>query len=169
MVTAVGTDQPGVVAALSGVLVEQGCNLGDSQMAVLQGYASMMLVVDGPASLEADALKSALERGTEGLSQAISVRRLSESSPVVRPGRRWVVSVHGADRPGVVYEVARLLADVGINIVDLGTRLAGRASSLSMQVDVPTGVDGSEVALKLDHLGEQLGLSCSMKQAVEGG
>jgi glycine cleavage system transcriptional repressor len=167
MVSAVGADRPGVVAAVSGVLVELGCNLSDTQMAVLQGYASMMLVVDGPGSLEADDLESALVQGTAELGQAIWVRRLSESSLPVRPGCRWVVSVHGSDRPGIVFEVARLLADAGINIVDLESRMAGPVGSLSMQVDVPTGVDGDEVASQLDHLGEEFGLSCSMKQAAE--
>jgi glycine cleavage system transcriptional repressor len=167
MVTAVGADRPGVVAAVSGVLVEMGCNLSDTQMAVLQGYASMMLVVDGPGSLEADGLESALVRGTEELGQAIWVRRLSESSVSLRPGCRWVVSVHGSDRPGIVFEVTRLLADAGINIVGLESRMAGPVGSLSMQVDVPSGVDGNEVAGRLDSLGEEFGLSCSMKQAAE--
>jgi predicted amino acid-binding ACT domain protein len=51
VVTAVGVDRPGVVAALSGVLVEQRCSLEDSQMAVLGGHAAMMLVVDAPPSV----------------------------------------------------------------------------------------------------------------------
>jgi glycine cleavage system transcriptional repressor len=163
VVTAVGTDRPGVVAAISGVLVELGCNLSDTQMAVLQGYASMMLVVDAPASLEAETLQSALVEGTEGLGQALWVRRLSDSPQPMRPGRGWVVTVHGADRPGVVFEVTGLLAGIGINIVALQSRLSGPVGSLSMQVDVPTAIDGNEVAAKLDRLGEQLGLSCSMK------
>ena len=162
MVTAVGADRPGVVAALSGVLVELGCNLSDTQMAVLQGFASMMLVVEAPASLEADPLHAALVQGTEGLGHALWVRRLSESPPPMRPGRRWTVSVRGADRPRVVFEVTRLLAGVGINIVDLQSRLSGPVASLSMQVNVPTGIDGNEVAANLDRLGEQLDLSCSM-------
>jgi glycine cleavage system transcriptional repressor len=167
MVTAIGADRPGVVAAISGVLVELGCNLSDTQMAVLQGYASMMLVVDGPKSLEADALQSELIRGTEGLRQTIWVNPLSEASLPARAGYRWVVLVHGADRPGVVFEVTRVLAEHDVNIVDLQGRLPGPVGSVSMQVDVPPGVDGEELARELDRLGEQLGLSCSMKQELD--
>jgi glycine cleavage system transcriptional repressor len=163
MVSSVGADTPGVVAALSGVLVELGCNLSDTQMAVLQGYASMMLVVDAPVSLEAETLQTALVQGTEDLGQAVWVHRLSEPPPPMRLGRRWVVSVYGADRPGVVFEVTRVLAGAGNNIVDLQSRPSGPVGSLTMQVDVPTAVDGIEVAVKLDRLGEQVGLSCSMR------
>jgi glycine cleavage system transcriptional repressor len=167
MVSAVGADRPGVVAALSGVLVELDCNLSDAQMAVLQGYTSMMLVVDAPESLAAETLQAALVQGAEGLGQAVWVHRLSEAPPPTGPGCHWVVSVYGADRPGVVFEVARVLAGAGINIVDLQSRLSGPVASLTMRVDVPIAVDGTEVAAKLDRLGEQLGLSCSMRPLPE--
>lgn len=167
MVSVVGADKPGVVAALSGVLVELECNLSDAQMAVLQGYASMMLVVDGPTSLDVETLQGALVRGTEGLGQAVWVHRLSEAPPPIGQGSDWMVSVHGADRPGVVFEVTRLLAGAGVNIVDLQSRLSGPVGSLTMRVNVPTEVDGIEVASNIDRVGEQLGLSCSMRPAPD--
>ena len=168
MVAAIGDDRPGVVAALSGVLVEQGCNLSDAQMAVLQGNASMMLVVDCPASLPAEELQASLAAGIEGLGHDVWVRSDSDDAEFAGPEDVWVVSVHGADRPGVVYEVSQLLADEGVNVVDLKCRLSGRLASLTMQVDVPKGVDGDYVAHRLDRLGEQLGLSCSMRPVPEG-
>jgi glycine cleavage system transcriptional repressor len=164
MVIAVGADRPGVVAAISGVLVELDCNLSDTEMAVLQGYASMMLMVEAPTSLATEDLHAALVRGAEGLHQALWVHPLSEQLAPVAPGSRWVVSVYGADRPGIVFEVTRLLADVGINIIGMQTRLTGPVGSLSMEVDVPADADGDEVAARVDRIGDQLGLSCSMRQ-----
>ena len=163
MVVALGADQTGVVAALSGALVELGCNLSDTQMAVLQGYASMMLVVDAPPSVTTDQLHSALSRGTEGLGQALWVQPLSEAPVAAPAGRLWVVSVQGADRPGVVYEVTRLLAEDGLNIVDLQARSSGPVGSLAIQVSVPPEIDGNKVAARLDHLRDSLDLSCSMR------
>ena len=163
MVVAVGADRTGVVAALSGVLVELGCNLSDTQMAVLQGYASMMLVVDAPQELTTDELHSALARGTEGLGQTLWVHPLSEAPVTGQAGRVWVVSIHGADRPGVVYEVTRLLAEEGLNIVDLQGRLSGPVGSLAIQVVVPPDVDGDKVSARLDHLRDTAELSCSMR------
>lgn len=168
MVAAIGDDRPGVVAALAGVLVEQGCNLSDAQMAVLKGHASMMLVVDGPPSLELEALQASLAEGTKELGHEVWVSPLSEVPDSLEPEDLWLVSVHGADRPGVVFEVSRLLADAGINVVDLKCRQAGPVASLTLQVDVPRGVEGDEVAHRLDRLGQQLGLSCSMRPTPEG-
>lgn len=167
MVTAVGSDRPGVVAALAGVLVEQGCNLSDAQMAVLQGQASMMLVVDCPDHTGAEALQTALVGGTAELGHAVWVSPIPAPPERPRPGRRWQVAVHGSDRPGVVYEVSRLLAEAGVNVVDMKSRQLGAVSSMTMEVDVPVGVDGAEVADRLDRLGEHLGLACSMRPGVE--
>lgn len=167
MVTVVGRDRPGVVSALAGVLVELGCNMSDTQMAVLQGYSSMMVVTDAPDSLCAEEIEAALTKAMEEVGHAVWVRPLEASRGNVPAGRRWLVSVHGADRPGVVFEVTRLLAEAGINVIDLESRQLGRQSSLSMKVDVPTAVDGNEVAAELDRLGEELGLSSSMRPMPE--
>jgi glycine cleavage system transcriptional repressor len=168
MVAAIGDDRPGVVAALAGVLVELGCNLSDAQMAVLQGHASMMLVVDCPPSVGPEALHASLTERTKDLGHEVWVRPLCPAGGPVDPEDMWQVSVHGANHPGVVFEVTRLLADAGINVVDLQSRQAGSAASLTMRVDVPVGIDGEEVSHRLDRLGEQLGLACSMRPVQEG-
>jgi glycine cleavage system transcriptional repressor len=162
-VAAVGVDRPGVVAALSGVLVERGCNLEDTQMAVLRGYAAMMLVVRAPGRLTAAELQAALAAAIEPLGLAVWVQAIRDLIPPGEPASRWLVSVYGADRPGIVFEVTRLLAKADINIVDLHTRLRDRLYTMSMEVDVPAKIDGDQVAAELDHLADQLGVACSMR------
>ena len=43
-VTVVGNDRPGIVAGVTEVLFEQGCNLEDTSMTILRGHFTMMLV-----------------------------------------------------------------------------------------------------------------------------
>ncbi|MBW3611674.1 MAG: GHKL domain-containing protein [Actinobacteria bacterium] len=50
-VTAIGTDRPGIVARVTGVLVEHGGNLEDSAMTILGGHFAIMLVVEVPDDL----------------------------------------------------------------------------------------------------------------------
>jgi glycine cleavage system transcriptional repressor len=168
-VTAVGLDQPGVVAALSGVLVGKGCNLEETQMAVLRGYATMMLVVRAPGEVTAEDLRSALALATERFGLSVSVLAIEEVPATDAPGSRWSVSLWGSDRPGIVFEVTRLLARASINIVDLHTRLRDRVSTLAMEVLVPPGTDGDLVAAELDRLAGHLGVACSMHPAPPHG
>ena len=44
MLTLVGTDRPGIMAALTGTLFRAGCNLGEASMARLSGNFTIMLM-----------------------------------------------------------------------------------------------------------------------------
>ena len=62
-VLAVGTDRPGIVAAVTGALAEAGANLDDTSMSILHGHFAIAMVVAGPASLDvAAALAPVAER-----------------------------------------------------------------------------------------------------------
>ena len=51
------------------------------------------------------------------------------------------MSVHGADHPGIVAAVTRVLADSGVNVCDLQTRLVRELYVMIMEVAVPPGVE----------------------------
>jgi glycine cleavage system transcriptional repressor len=164
-VTVVGVDRPGTLAALAGVLVEQGCNIEDSEMAVLRGYSAMMLVVAGPEELAPESLEKAL---AVELDHSVMVRPLDPLAPAESEGaERWSVSVHGADRPGIVYEVTRILARAGVNITGVKTRVGGPQArpelSIALEVSVPATASGDEVAAQLDNLAARLSVACSMR------
>ncbi|MFL5868791.1 MAG: ACT domain-containing protein, partial [Thermoleophilaceae bacterium] len=50
--TAIGRDRPGIVAALSGVLLEHELNVEDSQATILRGHFSIVLVVAAPEGVD---------------------------------------------------------------------------------------------------------------------
>jgi glycine cleavage system transcriptional repressor len=66
----------------------------------------------------------------------VFVRELPPAAPTVESAR-FLLSVHGADRPGIVSAVTRRIADLGGNITDLSTRLAGTFYVLSAEVQLP--------------------------------
>jgi glycine cleavage system transcriptional repressor len=166
---AVGVDRPGNVAAIAGVLVEQGCNLEDTEIAVLRGYSAMMLVVACPERICGPDLAAAVEEGTRelGLDVTVFTMAAATAAPDPDPGTSWSVSVYGSDRPGIVFEVTRVLARAGVNIIGMKTRTRGPAEvplyTMALEVQVPAGVDGAEVAASLDSLAGQLNAACSMR------
>ena len=175
-VMTVGVDRPGNLSAVAGVLVEQGCNIEECEMAVLRGYSAMMLVVTTPQSLDAPGLAGALEAALAERELSVTVHAVNEVAVGDTKGVPWAVSMQGADRPGIVFEVTRLLSQSGINISGLKTRLRGGDASgyrppgytMALEVVVPPEVDGDAVADRLDHLARQLNVACSMRPAAEG-
>jgi glycine cleavage system transcriptional repressor len=137
--TAIGKDRPGIVARIAQVLVDHGLNIEDSQMRILGGRFSMMLLLRGSASEEAlyrDLLSAGRELGLD----YIYVHPISDSD-VVTPKPTHMASLYGADRPGQVAAVAERLASLGVNISGLSTRVEGKASVQEVELTVPEGVD----------------------------
>ncbi len=169
-VTAVGSDRPGIVAAVTGVFVEHRCNIEDSSMTILRGQFAMMLVVDAPAEVTAAELEAALAGPAADLDLVVTVRPLpavDEDGAATAPDdNRWTVSVYGADRPGIVHGVASLLADQGVNIVDLSTRVIGSPEqpvyAMVLEVALPRGVDPNALADRLSDVAAGLGVEASL-------
>lgn len=165
-ITAVGADRPGIVAAVTEVLVDEGCNLEDTTMTILRGHFAMMLVADVPPELSAEALEAALARPAAELQLVVTVRPIEEEPASPTAGDPWTVSVYGADRPGIVHGVAALLADHGVNILDLATRVVGAVDepvyAMLLEVTVPAGVDVGELGQRLEGLAADLGVTCSL-------
>ena len=89
----------------------------------------------------------------------------------VEPGRRrgqrrepYLVSVHGADRLGIVAAVTRVVAAADGNITDLSTRLAGTLYVLIAEVDLPAG-RGDELAEQLAVAAAELGVEVTLRRA----
>ena len=66
------------------------------------------------------------------------------------PAPSHIVSVYGADHPGIVHAVSDILAGRGVSITDLETRLAGGAGdepvyAMMLEVAVPADVDPSDI------------------------
>jgi glycine cleavage system transcriptional repressor len=159
-VAALGPDQPGVVAALTEVLLAGSGNLEDASMHQLSGQFAMTLVVDVPSA--AAEVRAALAPVAERLELLVSVREVS-GHEAARPGQPYVVSVHGADRPGIVHRVAAAIAEAGGNITDLSTRLAGDLYVLVAEVDLPGASD--TLARQLSALGGELGVDAHLRPA----
>lgn len=169
-VTAIGRDQPGIVAAISSVLLESGGNIDDSQMSILHGHFAVMLIVSIPDETPIELLEANLERvGQEFSLGGITVSLVEGLDRGAGPTH--VLTVYGADQPGIVHETAAVLASLGVNITDLRTRRTGDPESplytLLVEVAVPDGVE-SELDRALDGLREAKQLEARLAELDAG-
>jgi glycine cleavage system transcriptional repressor len=162
-VTVIGHDRPGIVAAVTGALADVGGNLEDSSMTILRGHFAMTLVVS--VDVAPDRVREVLAPVAERLGVTVAVNPVEEEPPQPPAGPHHVLSVHGADRPGIVAAVTGLLAERGGNITDLTTRLSGDLYLLVCEVDLPETVDPAAVSGDLAALGERLGVTASLRPA----
>lgn len=159
-ITVIGEDRPGIVAGVTRSLYEAGCNLEDVSSTILRGHFAMMLIVGAPVELSAEDLEERLAPVAERMHLTVTVRPVREVDPEV-PGPTHMVSVYGADRPGIVYRVAEVLAQAGVNVTDLNSRMIGTPDeplyALMMEVAVTGERDlGADLQGVRDELGVEV-------------
>src|SRR5436190_7612774 len=165
-VTAIGRDRPGIVAGISGALLELEGNIEDSQMSILRGHFAVMLIVNLPGSVEHGELQARLRRVRDELGlEAVAVNPVDDlGGPAARPSH--VISVYGADHPGIVHAVTTVLAERQVNVTGLETRLAGAADSrlYVMIIEVALGdVSESDVVSALRRVAGEAEVEVSMR------
>jgi glycine cleavage system transcriptional repressor len=172
ILTALGKDRPGIVAAVTKILYQRGCNLEDSAMTRLAGEFAILLIFSAPASLSQQRLEEAFGALSRRLRLAIHLKAMTpaEITPV-RHGRPHVISVYGADRPGIVYRVSERLARLGLNITDVSThRTAGRRTAkplylMLLEVELPDRIAANSLLQRLRKLAKRLGVEVSLRSA----
>jgi glycine cleavage system transcriptional repressor len=162
-VTVIGHDRPGIIADVAEILARLGLNLTDSTMTRLRGHFAMTLVCTGPPS--AEEIETALEPLTAERTLLVTVRAVVEEPIYETDGSHYVLTVHGADRLGIVASLSRTVAEAGGNITDLTTRLAGSLYVVVAEVDVPAGVDVASLAAALQSAAGRLGVEATLRPA----
>lgn len=161
-VTVIGHDRPGIIADTTAGLAALGLNIEDSTMTLLRGHFAMMLICAGePGPDEVERALASL--GADGR-LVVSARSVPDDDASAEPGRPFVLTVHGGDRPGIVSAVTAALAQAGGNITDLTTRLSGPLYLLVAEVDLPIGTDENVLAERLAETGRGLGVEVSLRE-----
>jgi glycine cleavage system transcriptional repressor len=161
-VTVIGRDRPGIIAEVTTVVAELGGNLEDSSMTLLRGHFTWILVAD--VDVTPDALAARLAHlHDDGL--VVAVLPVAEDRPYGGDAG-YLLTVHGADRPGIVARVTATLAAHGGNITDLSTRLGPNGLYLLVaEVALPPGVDVVSLGDHLAQAGRELGVGVHLRPA----
>jgi glycine cleavage system transcriptional repressor len=162
-VTVIGHDRPGIIADVAEVLAGLGLNLTDSTMTRLRGHFAMTLIcVGAPAAAEVEAALAPLTADGQLLATVRSVHPEAAAGP---EGDHYVLSMHGADRLGIVAAMTRALAAFGGNVTDLTTRLSGELYVLVAEVDLPPGTDLDALRGRLAAAATALGVEVELRPA----
>ncbi len=165
VLTAIGGDRVGIVDDLSGAVLEAGCNIEESKMAVLGGDFAVIMLVSGAApAVDSLGRSSAALGGRLGL--RIECRTTRE--PGREAGRPYLLSTVSLDTPGIVHSVTALLRKRGINIEELETDTAPAPWTgapmfrMRAHVAIDSGVPLDELRAELARLGHDHDLDVTL-------
>lgn len=168
-VAVVGRDRPGIAAALARALFGANANIEDSRMTILGGQFAVMMIVSLPEGADVDSLAAELERVREELGlESATIREIEDASGDARPAPTHVLTVYGADHPGIVASVCEALSAREVNIDDLATRVVGSDDApvytLICELTLPGSLEPSVLAADLDGVAVSQGVEVSLRE-----
>ena len=131
-------------------------------MTILRGHFAMVLAGRGRRDRRRGRGRAAHRWRRTGRCRCRSAR-CPRSAGRRRSAATYLLSVHGADRPGIVSAVTAVVATAGGNVTDLSTRLTGDLYVLLAEVDLPAAVDPEQLDRDLVATGIELGVEVSMR------
>ena len=150
MVTLVGKDQTSIVSHVTAALYDGGGNLGETSMMRLGGNFTIMMMVE--FSGRSKELHYVLSNVTDSLDLHLHIDKIDAKLHEHRiPDVR--ISVYGADRAGIVSKVTAVLAEAGLNILDLESDVAGDEEKplyiMHIEGEASEGINPLESALQI--------------------
>lgn len=165
IMTAFSKDRPGVVADITEVIYENGCNLEDSTMtSMLDEFAIILLFAGKGDSLKDQLLKDCrrLER-EKGITAFIRSVEAEDKEKQINFFTN-TINVEGIDQAGIVFKVSRFLADNNINIENLTSRRITSPESgtviyfTEMKIQIPEKISLERLENELSQVSEGLNL-----------
>ena len=160
VLTMIADDRPGLVDALSGAIVAHGGSWQRSHMAQLAGKFAGIVVVDLPDDRTEALLADLAPLRGQGL--------LEVTAEVATGGRddpgstRFKLRLVGQDRPGIVHEISRVLAEQHVSIDELQTATLSAPMSAELlfeataELVVPATASLDSVRSSLESLANEL-------------
>jgi glycine cleavage system transcriptional repressor len=166
IISAVGSDRPGIVSEISGVITSHGGNIEKSRMTRLGAdFTIIMLVAVDPrweeslvVALQAIKELSISTKGTEP-NAVIAGENCKDTA-----GENCQISLSGADNEGIVKVLSKYLEEKSINIIEMDTHISQAPISgsplfnLNAAVSIPGEIDGRDIQSDLSQIAQELGV-----------
>jgi glycine cleavage system transcriptional repressor len=173
ILSALGKDRPGIVADVSEMIYECGGNIEDSSMSLLRNHFALLLLFSTEREEVNQKLSSGLKRleWEKSLTVFYSPITFEEAYPKVKEQRDpFKITTSGVDHAGIVFKVCRLLADRGINIIDMETHRVLSAESgtplfeMDIDLEVPRSISEQNLREDLHRIANELMIDLVLKK-----
>jgi glycine cleavage system regulatory protein len=165
--TIIGRDRPGLVDSVASRVTEHGGNWLESRMSRLGGHFAGILRVEIPSEQEPALVRAlkALEAG--GLTVVVHSER---PEPASANRRLSALDIVGQDRPGIIRQISRVLANHNVNVEELHSERSSAAMSGEMlfraraRLHIPASCNVAELRKELEKIAEDLIVDISLQE-----
>jgi phosphoserine phosphatase len=140
VISAIGKDRPGLLYCMTSIMAEMGINIVDVEARAIRGLFTVFLVVDlEPTPYTYAGLVAAIDACADNFDLGVKVEPYEAGRRKVNK-HMMLLTLMGADRPGIVAETSFELSESGFNIES--AKMIARGEYIAMEIVV----DASEVS-----------------------
>lgn len=162
VVTAIGTDRPGIVNELTQLVVQANCNIVDSRLAVFGNEFTLILLLNGEWNA-ITRFESQLSVRSAQLELITLMKRTSEHQ-LKNYSAQMLIKLDGEDAPGCIGQFTQYLAEHHIDLSSFRTKAKSGYQQIQMVLNTNEHLDTSALEQHFSALAKQLNLTIRFEQ-----
>ena len=169
IMTVLGQDRPGIIAAVSESLFRQDCNIENVSQMILQSEFAGLFIVTLPSGANMEAFSAALKEELSPLELDVHVKMMAPAAAPAEPAptEPFIITTVGPDKKGLVAAITRIIADFKVNVSNLKAVFEGGdipdKNIMIYEVDIPASTDRKALCDALRTKAADLGLDVSIQ------
>lgn len=175
IITVLGKDRPGIVAAVSKSLYEMECNIQNINQMILQNEFAGFFIINHPEHLAMSDIDARLTKALKGEKLQVYVDELAASANGGNHGNGangaceeiFLITTIGPDQKGLVAKFTEIMADYNVNITNLKAVFKGgeepTANIMNYQVAITPETDQAGLFKRLREKATELNLDITIQ------
>ncbi|TKB25360.1 hypothetical protein FCL47_15030 [Desulfopila sp. IMCC35006] len=171
IMTAFGQDRVGIVADVTRLLYENGCNLEDTTMNLLADQFTLNLLFSCTQNtieehLSRECRRLELEKGISAFVRSLPAPQKSPR----KKDKTCTLHIEGLDQAGIVYKTSKFLAEKKLNIVHLNSTAQASPESgallyrMDIQIQIPEDISLDLLEDDLSTLADELQVDINLSR-----
>jgi glycine cleavage system transcriptional repressor len=168
IISVLGPDRPGILAAVSQLIAELDCNIENARQTILQGEFAGIFIASIPEALKLAEINNRMQEAVRPMGLTVHVKDMTPSPfSCGCDCEPFVITAQGPDRKGLVAGITRILARYSVNVTNLQAVFSGgedpEGNVMIYEVDIPVSLDSRALCADLRSGALDLGLSISIQ------
>jgi len=158
LVSIIGLDEPGIVAATAETLTRLGCNIEQMTQTTLRDQFTAVYLVNKPEDIENKNIRLEIQTAYDAkkFHLTVSIRDVETAEGKAAAGEPFIVSIWGHDRNDIIATFARIFAEQRINVEGLK----------AFRIEDDQQVDTRSLHRIMGERAKRMGLRLSMQHAA---
>ncbi len=167
IISVLGKDRPGIIAAVTDVLFKQECNIENVSQTILQNEFSGIFIVSAQRTTKQLLMDLELKLSPMGLHVYLKPLDNPEESLAPAQSEPFVITTRGPDKKGLVARITKVLAAYNVNVTNLQAAFKGGSDPddniMIYEVDIPMDIDQGSLRKDLREQAKELELDISLQ------